>query len=193
MGYDTLEDNEMAALDGSRTGGNFANDIAIRTKRVIAGSTNTNKPVNVSAVIKSVAKKYSKPIASCEEANEVLSIIETDIQDTISLISECKLKKPFNKTKMLKLRAYLLALKEQLEFVKLEKIRLECLEEMKNGDEYANVTDVTMTTTETGETENKPDTIIIRKERDIDPMVVGMGLLAIAILGYITFGATIKN
>lgn len=195
MGYDYLEDNEMAALDGSRTGGNFANDITIRTKRVIAGTQ--KQPVNVSAIIKNIAIKYSKKIATCEEADEIIAKIESEIADTLELVKDCKSKRPFNKKRMLKLKAQTLALREQLEFTKQEKIRLQCLEDMKNGDEYANVTDVTMSETENQQPEEKPEekpqVIEIKPKKNIDPMMLGVGLLAFAVMGYIFTGGGIKN
>ena len=192
MGYDYLEDNEMAALDGSRTGGNFANDISVRTKRVIAGTQ--KQPVNVSAIIKNIAMKYSKKIETCEEADEVIAKIKSELVDTLELVKDCKTKRPFNKKRMLKLKAQTLALKEQLDFTKQEKIRLQCLEDMKNGDEYANVTDVTMTTeTDNTELPEKPPVVEIKPKKDIDPMMLGVGLLAFAIMGFIFSGAKFKN
>jgi hypothetical protein len=196
MGYDTLEDNEMAALDGSRTGGNFSNDITVKTQKVIAGSQ--KQPVNVSAIIKNIAIKYSKRLDNCEEADETIGKIESELIDTVDLLNQCKLKRPINKKRMLKLKAQLIALKEQLEFVKLEKNRLKCLEEMKNGDEYANVTDVTMPESNSQpneENKTKAEPIEIKPKKDIDPTMVGVGLLAVAVLGYFFFSGftLVKN
>jgi hypothetical protein len=174
MGYDTLEDNDLAALDGSRSAGVFANDMAVKTKKVIH-----SKPVNVSGIIKQIAVKYSKKLESCEDAEEVINKIQDEIKDTVRLLKECKQKSPINKGRILKLKAQLIALKEQNEYVKTEKIRLECVKEMqKKQEEYANMTDVE----EAPKVEEKPTIKLEKEDKNVKLLYIGAGFIGVLIL-----------
>lgn len=137
MGYDLLEDNELAALDNSRTDFKFINDGHLPvTKKMTTIKFN---------IIDGIERKYSSDIQSCEQAESIISKIDKELNKLYSKINENKdsVGRNFmsNKSTFF-INTKIKALKQKREELSRENVRLKCIDEMKKQeDDYNNSTE----------------------------------------------------
>lgn len=131
MGYDLLENSDLAALAEPRVGDGFANEINVVTKKKYASRSSMRGDSYVNATGSTVTNeekiiraKYGALVGTCQQGNTLLQQVENELNRYKSLLTNAK-----KNSEKKSLRSYVSALEGQKARISNALTNLKCTEQ----------------------------------------------------------------